>query len=417
MQIIQDRQKCTGCGACNNACPADAICMKQNEYGFWIPVVDGKKCMNCSICRKICPSNSFELQKNNFYKSYAMYAENEDEVRQSSSGGIFFSMSKYIIDKLNGVVFGAVFNEQLQVEIVSADCVEDLSKMTGSKYVHSNTKYAFREVQSHLEIGKYVLYSGLPCQIAGLLNFLKKDYDKLITVEILCHGVPSQGLFHKYIEELEEKYGSSVKHIAHRDGRTDWTPLVQKNILIEFENGNQIKCGEDRDLYMSLYVRELGYNVACYGCSYASPNRTADITLGDYGGLGVIYKFDKINKSGVSFVRVNNKKAERFIYMIKGLYMEQRPNHEIEIMNTAITRAVKMTAGQKTFMEDYKKLKRRKLFEKYYYKNYGYRLKAALKNAGIWILSPKLTAKLLCCFKMEKRNRFIHKKLRKGIDL
>lgn len=396
MITICEKEKCTGCGACMNVCPTNAVYMKENEYGFFSPEIDNAQCINCGLCEKTCPSNStFKFEEESQCRSYAMYYKDKTITRESSSGGIFFALAMHVIEELQGIVFGAIYDEKKQVKVVSAAKTEELKAMMGSKYVYSDTGYTYREAKDYLEKGNYVLYSGLPCQISGLLNYLKKDYDKLITVEILCHGAPSQGLFNKYLDVTEKRYGSSVKSISQRDGGKDWNPLIQKRVRIEFEDGRELIQKEDADPYMSLFIRELSYNSSCYSCQYANKERRADITLGDYGGLGVFRKFENVNPNGVSFVQLNNLKAHEFVSGVKDVYMEERPSEEISFMNSAIVRPTKMPMQRNDFVEDYKKLEKEELFDKYYHKDYGYKIRCKIKGLIILCLGPKRVAKII----------------------
>jgi len=377
--------------------------MQKDRYGFIVPVVDKNVCIDCGLCIKVCPANfKPETKINSSFKSYAMYNKEDAVTRQSSSGGIFYAISGYVIEELHGVVFGAVMDEQMQVKIAFAEHIKDIKRMMGSKYVYSSTAYTFRETKKYLEKGKYVLYSGLPCQIAGLLSYLGKHYQRLITVEVLCHGAPSQGLFDKYIKEVEKTYGKTVKRIIHRDGTMDWNPLIQKRITIEFENGDTISRKEDKDIYMSLFIRELCYNAACYSCQYAKPDRIADITLGDYGGLGAYKKYCHKNKNGVSFVRINSQKASNIMQKLDGIYMEQRPDEEIGIMNSAIVAPTEKSEKSKKFMEDYRNMEYDLLFQKYFYKDYRYKLRCIAKNMVICLLGPQIITKIICYRRTKK---------------
>lgn len=387
-----------------NVCPVDAICMNYNAEGFIAPHIDGEKCINCGLCKKTCPSNtqlSFDIDE--FCKSFAMYNTDDTITGRSSSGGVFYACAAHVIERYQGVVFGAIYDERKQVKIVPVTETSNLDAMMGSKYVYSRTDYTYRMVKEYLEQDKMVLYSGLPCQISGLLNYLKKPYKKLITVEILCHGAPSQKLFDKYINAMEEKYGLTIKSINQRYGDRDWNPLIQKRIYIEFENGKKIITREDNDVYMSLFIRELSYGNACYECLYANEKRRADITLGDYGGLGITQKYENINPKGVSFVRVNSMKAYKFLNELNDIYMEERPDDEIMLMNSAIVRPTRLPASRDMFLRDSQKLTSEALFEKYYYKDYSYRIRCVIKNLIIKMVGAERVARVMCNRRKERK--------------
>ena len=362
MKKICEYDKCTGCGACYNICQLNAIEMRNDKQGFKKPAIDDNKCVKCGLCKKICPAVN-KREKNNKIKSksYAMYITDDIILKKSSSGGMFYSLAEYFIEELHGVVFGAIYDNN-NVKIVSATCMDDVLPMMGSKYVYSDTGYTYREVKKYLEEERFVLYTGLPCQIAGLLNYLEKKYDTLITAEILCHGAPSQAFFNKYIEEIERRYSSKIKKITQRDSSKRWDVLIRKIIKIEFENGKQILRREDWDLYMSFFIRELSYNDSCYKCQYANSDRIADITLGDYGGLGTYIPFEKKVTYGVSFVSLNSKEAYTVVDKLKNVYKEERPSEEIGIMNSAMIRPTKEPKNRGKFKKDYCELTEKELF-------------------------------------------------------
>ena len=221
MKEVIEKNRCCGCHACFNICPKGAISMKEDKYGFKYPIIDKDKCINCDMCKKVCPV--FNKQNNNNHKieSYAAYNKDISERMSSSSGGLFILLAKEII-KRKGVVFGAAFDEKFNV--IHA-CVEDkkgLNSFKGSKYTQSTIGDTYRKVKHFLEKGRYVLFSGTPCQVEGLKTYLMKDYEKLYTQDIICHGVPSPLLFRKYLNDKEEEYNDRITNISFRDKEVSW---------------------------------------------------------------------------------------------------------------------------------------------------------------------------------------------------
>ena len=191
-----NKNNCTGCRMCEQICPVNAIKMIENKEGFIEPVIDKTKCINCGLCSKRCPQLN-EIKREDYkMEVYAAKNKNIEEQKSSSSGGVFSVLANYVLEN-NGIVFGCAFNDNLIAEHIGIEDKNELYKLRGSKYVQSNTKNTFKDVKENLENSRMVLYSGTPCQIAGLKQFLGKEYDNLYTVDLVCHGVPSPKLFKK----------------------------------------------------------------------------------------------------------------------------------------------------------------------------------------------------------------------------
>ena len=200
------KNECCGCGACYNICPKKAIEMLEDEEGFKYPKINADKCVRCGLCEKICPSLNSQIKSKESIeiKTIGTYSNDLENRSNSSSGGIFSELARYIIEEKKGMVYGAGFNERFKVIQQGISDTINLEKLRGSKYVQSDTEETYSEVKKDLEEGKYVLYTGTPCQIMGLKNYLKKPYEKLYTCDIICHGVPSPKVFRKYISEIEK---------------------------------------------------------------------------------------------------------------------------------------------------------------------------------------------------------------------
>lgn len=214
--VTNNINECSGCAACYSICNHEAISMQTDENGFLIPVRDNNLCTKCGLCEKVCPIEhpdySYSLNPN------AFAAYDPKERRYSSSGGIFYTVAKYVIAQ-GGVVFGAAFDNDMQLRHIAVETIEGLKLLRGSKYVQSNIGEVFKDVAKQLKLNRLIYFTGTPCQIAGLKSFLRRPYDNLITSDLVCHGVPSQKLFDMHLKYLENLTGSKVDAYSFRDCR------------------------------------------------------------------------------------------------------------------------------------------------------------------------------------------------------
>ena len=313
IDLLNKHYKCCGCRACEQSCPKNAIKIVENTEGFFEPKVDYEKCINCGICLKICPQLNYQTKKNDFkQKAYAVKNKDLKERLDSSSGGVFSLLAKSILDK-NGIVYGVAFNKKFEAEHIRVDNEKELYKLRGSKYVQSNTNNTYSLVKKDLENQKYVLYSGTSCQIEGLKHFLKKDYENLYTIDLVCHGVPSQKLFKKYIKYLEDKYKSKIINYNFRDKTKNGWGL---NICINLENKENKYIRANLDPYFKSFLKSDTYMETCYECKYANANRVGDITLADYWGIEKEQP-DFYDENGVSAVLINTNKGNEMLNKVK----------------------------------------------------------------------------------------------------
>lgn len=304
-----DKKECCGCSSCVQKCPASAISMVSNEEGFLYPLIDKEKCINCGLCSKVCPQlKEIKKQEEEYPKAYAMYNKNEEELLKSSSGGIFSCLANYVLEN-GGAVFGAAYDDELNVNHIKIESKEDLNKLRSSKYVQSNINNTYKEAEKLLKENRMVLFSGTPCQISGLNSFLLKKYDNLITCDLVCHGVPSNKLFKKYLNYLGEKFGSKVVEYNFRSKEKKGWGLVSKIVT---EDGKIRFVEPDFDPYYSNFLKSNIYRESCYNCHYTNYNRVSDITLADYWGISAIHP-EFYSKNGRSLILINNKKAEDLI--------------------------------------------------------------------------------------------------------
>ena len=300
-----DVSSCTGCGACLNICPSNAIFFDEHKYGFAVPVVDIGKCTNCGKCKKVCPTLNIKFNPKS-KKCYALKGENSLRVMVSSGGGVEILAQKIISE--NGYVCGAAFDDFWNVRHIVVDNQDDLKKIYKSKYVQSSTQGVYREIENLLEQEKTVLFTGTPCQVAGLYGYLRKDYSNLITADILCHGVPGNKLWQKYLNESYDR--NEIKCIDFRNKeKFGW---VCNSLTVTLKNGETVID----ETYTTPFHRNLSTRYSCNNCMFKKYERVADITFGDFWGISKLDETLNDNK-GISFITVNSDKGEKYLSAIK----------------------------------------------------------------------------------------------------
>lgn len=311
MLEIIEKTKCCGCHACYNACPQNAITMEESELGFKYPVIDKEKCINCGLCKKVCPILNKKTRDNQPI-AYACMNKNEEIRRESSSGGIFTLIAEKILG-LNGVVFGAEFDKDFNVIHSYVESNEDLDKLRKSKYVQSNIEDSYKMVKNFLHEDRYVLFTGTPCQIEGLYSYLQKDYNKLYTQDIICHGVPSPEIWKKYKEYIEKQKDIKIVDMNFRDKSNGWTTYFLKYTDVTGKIYYELSS---KSKYMKLFLKDYILRESCYDCAFKNKNRKSDITLADFWGIQNINK-EIFDDKGTSLVIVNSKKGNELFDLIK----------------------------------------------------------------------------------------------------
>lgn len=303
---ITEPKNCCGCNACVQACPKHCIRMQEDSEGFLYPFVDRESCIDCGLCERVCPViNQNEPQK----PVVTLAAVNSDEsVRlASSSGGIFTLLAERTIDN-GGVVFGAAFDENWDVKHICIDSKSELPKLRGSKYVQSTIGNCYKEAKTHLSAGKEVLFSGTPCQIAGLKKFLRKDYKNLKTMDIVCHGTPSPLVWRKYLDEVSSMYNiAQITDIQFRDKTEGWKNF-SLSIKYKDKEGAEKTFREtlNENIFMKCFLSNLSLRPSCYQCPARSGKSGSDITLADlWGAENICPGLD--DDKGVSLVLLRNK--------------------------------------------------------------------------------------------------------------
>ena len=348
LENICDKSKCTGCMACVNICPKEAVVLKINERGFWYPEIT-HRCIECGKCINVCPQNDFKLKKNQ-YEVFAVWNKDSEIRIKSTSGGMFTVIAQYVLEN-KGVVFGAVFNHKMEVVHDYAEDMKDLENMRGSKYVQSKTGNTFKEAEKFLKEGRIVYFTGTPCQIHGLKKFLNKEYENLITSDIICHGVPSPEVFSKYIKYMENKYSSKAVHVFFRHKKPGWTIFSMKII---FENGREYIADTNTDPYIVGFLSDLYTRECCFNCRYTSDNRIGDITIADFWGYISEKRSLRNTEEGISLVIVNNSKGKEIFEKIKNniVYVSKNIN-EAKSGNRCLTKPYKKNRMSERFWQEF----------------------------------------------------------------
>lgn len=340
------KNECSGCTACIAACPKKCIVMEADNEGFLYPVVNKNDCIDCGLCERICPFEHPKYDNIDTPKVYATYIKDESQRVQSSSGGIFYSIAKWIIEQ-NGIVYGAAFDENFKLKHIGVDTLEELSKLRGSKYLQSNLGNVFSEIRKYLNAGRWVYFVGVGCQVAGLKAFLRKNYDTLITSDLVCHGVPSQLMFDWHIDYLKQKEKGKIISYSFRDYRGWGGCETYKYVSQTRGEGVRRLYSYILSPYLYSFMYAYNYRYSCYNCKFSKIPRQGDITLADYWGVKNFFPDMDISK-GVSLVLLNTHHGDDIWSKIK---------NEIHSKESCIKDAAKENANliSKTLMPEIRK--------------------------------------------------------------
>ena len=343
------KEECTGCGACVVICPKQAITMCPDEEGFLYPKVDQALCISCDLCEKRCPAGREYPE----YHPLRLAMQNKDEKirKKSSSGGAFTALARSVLNQ-GGVVFGASFDGTLRVEHVGAFEETELAGMRGSKYVQSDATDAIGNAVSLLKRDIPVLFSGTPCQISGLLAALNGKYmDKLLTVDIVCHGVPSPGVFASYLKALEKESGKRVTSYTFRDKRLGWKNF---SAVAVFEDGTE-HAGTQRDEpFLYGFLQNLYLRPSCHSCTQMrGDHHPSDITLADLWAAEKICG-DRDDDTGLSYVTANTKKGRKALEALNLISFPVEQTPEMERYNQGLLCAPVPHKNRKAFFKRYK---------------------------------------------------------------
>ncbi len=369
---IKDKKDCCGCHACSNACPKQCITMQADEEGFLYPIVDKETCIDCGLCEKVCPViNQNEPRKP--LHVYAAYNKNEEIRMQSSSGGIFTLLAEAIINE-GGVVFGAKFDKDWNVVHDYTETIEGIAAFRGSKYVQSTIGNTYSQAKKFLQAGRKVLFSGTPCQIAGLKKYLRKEYDNLLTVDIICHGVPSPKVWSRYIDENIKKIRAEraagkntvssslnespvITGISFRDKTHGWkkygfrisyaaSEAAENSVS---ESANSICESHTTNAFMRAFLSDTILRPSCYECPTKQGKAYSDITIADFWGINTIDPtFDDDKGCGAIFL--NTEKGAN-AYPLELTEYKEKTFDEVITYNSAYYKSSKPHQNRKKFFD------------------------------------------------------------------
>lgn len=394
---IIEKKDCCGCSACVQICPKSCISFNEDNNGFWYPIVDENKCIGCNLCEKVCPCLNHDEPRLPI-KVYAGINPIQNIRLQSSSGGIFTALAESVIQK-NGVVFGAMFDQNWEVRHSSVESLEELSKLRGSKYVQSRIEEDYIKAKKFLEEGRSVLFTGTQCQIAGLKKFLRKDYENLLSVDVVCHGVPSPLVWREYLKYITARPTGAlagkntvfqslngipaIVGISFRDKRISWKKYgfsicyaategsgqnsVFQSVIDNHGKSNDFFESLKDNLYMEIFQHNLGLRPSCYSCPAKKGRSCSDITIADFWGITNYYP-ELDDDKGVSLIMAYTKRGHE---IIEELNLELTPATYQEALagNASIERSAMPTKYNDNFWPVFHKKGMRgckKLIAKYY---------------------------------------------------
>lgn len=389
---ITDKSKCCGCSACAQRCPKQCIKMQQDAEGFFYPKVDASVCIDCHLCERVCPVINQGAERKPL-EVFAAKCSNDDIRTQSSSGGLFTLLAEQTIEQ-GGVVFGARWDEEWNVRHDYTETKEGIVKLRSSKYLQSVIGDSYLKAEKFLKEGRKVMFTGTPCQIAGLKHFLRKDYDNLLAVEVICHSVPSPGVWQRYLSEKLHSLSwkkADISHITFRDKRTGWKGY---SFAIENKKGEGYTELGSKNAFMRGFLADLYTRPSCHACPAKQLKSGSDITLGDFWGIeSLMPEID--DNHGVSAVLANTDRGRK---ALNDLQMRMYPLSYEELIkrNPALIRSVAEPKNRAEFFKD-----NGRMFEE--------KIRFLIRNKYTWRIVLRVIARNLLSKKARKRIRLIMK--------
>lgn len=356
--MLAEKNKCTGCAACSNVCSLEAIKMVADKTGFLYPEINKDLCVNCGKCNEICPI-IFPIERNDTFvpKTYIFQYKDDNIRKESTSGGAFTAIAEEIINR-NGVVFGASFDENWCVRHTYTESLEGLAQFRNSKYVQSEIRNTYSETKHFLDTGRWVCFSGTPCQIHGLINYLGKDHEKLITVDLICLAIPSPKVFKKYLE-LRKKQIPHIKKISFRNKDLGYS---YPTMLIE-GNNKSYRNGSESDEWLRLFLKKYSTRSSCGECS-AQKQRCSDFTIYDCNNI-YEKKPDIDDEKGTSNILIWSNKGYQLFSLFKNKHITFEDSSKQKHQSNKAVPKTSEIIDFDTFYDDLEKLPAEQFFHKY----------------------------------------------------
>lgn len=326
ISVYDIKTNCCGCEACRQICPKHCITMQSDEKGFIYPKINQDLCIDCKLCQSVCPLHSTIGTNPN--DTCFVYINDDAEFRlRSASSGAFEALCKSFADTNQDIViFGCEIDDSLNVKHSASVNYVGFERLKKSKYVQSKLNDCYSQVRQYLKEGKFVVFSGVPCQIYGLRKFLRKDYENLLLIDLICHGVPSQKVFDSYIKTMQYTYGKKVKEYSFRHKEIYMGRWISLSIKAIFTDGSEVCLNCSEDLYMNGFLQGLFNRDCCYDCKFASTDRCSDLTIGDFWGIADYNpNFDDGKTNGTSLIIASTEKGRRVIHNLTDCTLEEVP--------------------------------------------------------------------------------------------
>lgn len=390
-----DKKECSGCTACLSVCPKQCITMRADEEGFLYPVIDRELCIDCGLCEKVCPFDKPAYENSSSPQVYATYVKEKSQRMQSTSGGLFYAIARWVINQ-NGIVYGAAFDEHFKLRHIGVETLEELQPLRGSKYLQSDLRHTFSEIRHHLQNNRWVYFTGVGCQVAGLKAFLRKEYATLVTSDLVCHGTPSQQMFDWHLDYLRQKEQGDITSYSFRDMER-WGGCETYGYVSQ-TRGKGIRKLYSYDLspYLYSFMWAFNYRYSCYHCKFARIPRQGDITLADYWGVRKYFP-DIDTDKGVSLVLVNSPQGIVIWDKMKDtLHYRSSCVENAAAGNGNLTHPTKMPAIRHTCYEMIRQRGYKSVADKEFRAPHYYRMKlrTLLAQTKLWVLLRKIKNKI-----------------------
>ena len=395
---IQEKSQCCGCAACQQVCPKGCITMKPDEEGFLYPKVDKAACVDCHLCENVCPVlHSPEERTNENQRGYLVQIKDERIRKESTSGGSFTAIASWVIER-GGVVFGASLDiRKKEVAHRWVDTADGLSLFRNSKYVQSNIGNSYKETREFLKKGRWVCFSGTPCQIEGLKCFLRKDYERLVTVDVVCYGIPSPGMFRDYLSWQQQRIGGRFTKMLFREKRLSYNYTSVS--IFNDQSDKDYHSGVERDKFMRSFFSDMNVRPSCYDCHFKKRYRVSDFTIWDCYDVKAFSKH--FDEEGTNRMLVHTEKGEHILEAIKNdIRWEEYKDLDYFIADeTAMVKSVRKPRQREAFFDDYARMDYGELMDKWFPDTWKVRMNSFLRmtafRLGVYNPAKRIVKKIL----------------------